>query len=294
MHRRNQFVQGSRILLITLAIVIANGVHAFAANDAMDKPRLEKMLTDGDAGMITQIFKRYPGQTLPFIDSYLEGGLAMIEKGEDSTGTGKALESFRTGIKFARLADEAFGGDTFSDYANSFSSWSPTEQKNFREGQRAYKAGMKEPDAKKALNHLRRSLMLAKPLGDTWGQAMAQQGIAEKALASSDFETARSAAMIAAELNSSVRLQSDAVESLRILAKTFGDDPHDLARHYLAQAWAIADEDPSIDPPLRETVLNEYLASLAKQDQTEMIEQLNRNEAARKAAQQSKEGSGPT
>src|ERR1044071_5763776 len=41
---------------------------ALAAGDAMDRARLEKMLADGDAGMIAQVFKRHPGQTLPFID----------------------------------------------------------------------------------------------------------------------------------------------------------------------------------------------------------------------------------
>ena len=73
----------SHFLLFTaFAIIIMNGTSAFAANDAMDKSRLEKMLADSDTGMIVQIFKRHPGHTLPFIDSYLEGGLAMIEKGE--------------------------------------------------------------------------------------------------------------------------------------------------------------------------------------------------------------------
>src|SRR5688572_1964677 len=100
----------SHFLLFTaFAIIIMNGTSAFAANDAMDKSRLETMLAGGDTGMIVQIFKRHPGHTLPFIDSYLEGGLAMIEKGEDATGTGKALESFRIAVKFAKLADEAFG-----------------------------------------------------------------------------------------------------------------------------------------------------------------------------------------
>ena len=145
---------------------------------------------------------------------------------------------------------------------------------------------MKESDPKQALNHLRRSLMLAKPLGDTWGQAMAQQGIAEKALASGDVETAQRAAMSAAELYSSVRLQSDAVESLRIVAKTFGDDPQDLAQHYLAQAWEIAEEDLSIDPKLRETVLKEYLGALERHKQTQIIESIKKSETARKEATQ--------
>jgi hypothetical protein len=263
--------------VIAVALLVIGVVRsAFAANDAVDKPRLEKMLADGDKGMIVQVFKRHPGRTLPFIDRYLEGGLAMIEKGEDAA---KALESFRMGIRFAELADKAFGGSTFADYANSFASWSPTEQKSFREGQAAFKTGMKEADAKKALKHLRRSLSLALQLGDAWGQAMAQQGIAEKALAAEDRSTASEAAVAAAELNQGLRLYSDTVESL-LLAVSASEDMHG---RYLAQAWTIAEQDNSIDPKLRKRVKDEYLAALEEAERTDLIEQIERSEAMREA-----------
>ena len=282
MRHQNSGRSCPRLHVIAVALLVIGVVRcAFAANDAVDKSRLEKMLADGDKGMIVQVFKRHPGRTLPFIDRYLEGGLAMIEKGEDAA---KALESFRMGIHFAELADEAFGGSTFADYANSFASWSPTEQKSFREGQAAFKAGMKEADAKKALAHLRRSLSLATQLGDAWGQAMAQQGIAEKALAGEDRSTASVAAVAAAELNQGLRLQSDAVESL-LLAVSASEDMHGTRGgiQYLAQAWTIAERDNSIDAKLRDRVKDEYLAALEEAERTDLIEQIERSEAMREA-----------
>ncbi len=268
------------LLVAFAALMMAQCVWAADVKDAVEKTRLEKMLADGDTGMIVQVFKRHPGRTLPFIDRYLESGLAMIEKGEEPA---KALASFRTGIRFAALADEAFGGTTFSDYANSFASWSPTEQKNFRAGQREFRAGTEEADAGEALKHFRRSLALAAPLGDTWGQAMAWQGIAEKLLELDHREDALKAAMTAAGLNMSVRLQSDAAESFRLAAKA--SDTLNAHRRdgisLLAQAWSIVEKDASIDAEQREQILKDYIAALKEAGATEQIERLEREELER-------------
>src|SRR5262249_48170577 len=147
-------------MLLTLFVCLCSAA-AVAADDTMDRERMEKMLADGDLGMIVQVFKRHPGRTLPFIDRYFEGGLAMIEKGQNPDD---AMQSFRRGIKFAELADQAFGGSAFSDYGNSFASFSPSEQGKFREGQKAFKEGMKETDVQKSRERLEHSLALAKSL----------------------------------------------------------------------------------------------------------------------------------
>src|SRR5687767_1634436 len=94
-------------LAVTLSLVPLFAAAPAADDDVMDKTRLQTMLVDGDTGMVAATFRRRPGHTLPFIDGYLEGGLKMIEKGGDSA-KGEALASYRTGIKFAKVADEAF------------------------------------------------------------------------------------------------------------------------------------------------------------------------------------------
>lgn len=268
------------ILAVFALLVVAQFASAADVRDAMDRARLEKMLADGDAGMVVQVFKRHPGRTLPFIDRYLESGLAMIEKGEDQS---KAVESFRTGIRFAALADQAFGGTTFSDYANSFASWSPTEQKNFRQGQREFKLGMEEADAAMSMKHLQRSLSLAKPLGDAWGTAMAQQGIAEKSLAAGDRESALSAALAAAKLNHDLRLQSDAAASFHLAAQAT-DELNSGSRGrvpYLRRAWEIANDDSTVDPELRAQVLKDYIAALKEAGDTLTPKMLERSEKIR-------------
>ena len=261
-------------IVLIAAATCGSASSSRAADDAVQRTRLMNMLDAGDTGMIVQVFRRHPGQTLPFIDSFLESGLAMIEQGKDPA---EALNSFRTGIRFAALADEAFGGTTFADYANSFASWSPTEQKSFREGQREYKAGVKAEDPKEALVHLRQSLALARPLGDAWGQAMAQQAMAEKLLALGDHEAAVAAASAAAELNSGLKLQSDAAESW-LLAASASREPgvQRGVMGRLRQAWDIVNHDPTIDPKLRARVLDAYVASLEAAGMKEQAEELRR------------------
>ena len=258
--------------VIVIATAISGGASALAADDAVERSRLEKMLADGDTGMIVQVFRRHPGRTLPFIDHYLQSGLAMIEQGKDSA---ESLASFRTGIRFAAMADEAFGGSTFSEYANSFASWSSTEQKSFREGQREYKAGMKESDPHKALEHLRRSLSLATPLGDDWGRAMAQQAIAEKLLALGKVPEATTAAASSAELHSELKLHADALSSYLLAARAWREAGQQRGEvSYLAQAWALAVQDHSIDAELRTKVLDAYVTALeaaGKKDQADQI-----------------------
>lgn len=256
--------------------------------DAMAKTRLQTMLLAGDEGMVVATFKRYPGQTLPFIDSYLEGGLAMIEKAEKAEkaeagkGSGDAhpdaQQSFRMGIRFAKLADTAFGGTDFSDYANAFASWSPSEQKSFREGQRLFKEGMKlaKDEPAKAIDTLERSLRLADSLNDTWGQIMAQGGLAELFLAAGGEEQAakaEQAARAAVTLSRKVRLDEDRVSALRVHAKAIGalGGKAEARATPLQEAWALLRRDASMSPELRAAVANDLIAA---------FEELKRPDAA--------------
>jgi hypothetical protein len=250
------------------------------ASDAVDKARLEKMLADGDDGMIVQVFKRHQAKTLPFIDRYLEGGLAMIEKGGDAAA---AQASFRTGIKFAKLADEAFRDNVLTEYANAFASWSPMEQKAFREGQKEFKLGMdaagaQTPDLIKALEHFKRSLALADSLGDTWGEAMAHSAIAETDLKLGRHEEGRVAAVAAIETNYKLRLQEDLIQSLltcsaihRAMGLPDGGVGH------VRQAWMYAEKEPSIDAAMRERVFKELTAALERTGKKDEADQLRKD-----------------
>ncbi|MFO0829369.1 MAG: hypothetical protein U0572_14625 [Phycisphaerales bacterium] len=240
----------------------AVGMVAAGADDAVERGRLEKMLAEGDNGMVVAVFRRYPGQTLPFIDRYFEGGLAMIEKGGDGAEA-ESIKSFRTGIRFATLADEAFPGAAFSKYANAFASWSPNEQKSFREGQRLFKAGMRAStsDVAEASRLLRESMSRAKELGDLWGEAMASGALAELALKgdSPDVFAARRYAERAVELNDGLQLREDLVQSLRVLARASarGESFTPLRR-----AWELVADDSSFDAATKRELLDEYATTL--------------------------------
>ncbi len=285
------------LVAVTLTASFASSSIASpaAAADAIDKLRLQTMLIEGDVGMIAAVFRRHPGQTLPFIDSYLEGGLAMIEKGGDSAPS-SALQSFRMGIKFAKIADDAFGGTTFSEYANAFASFSPSEQKSFREGQRLFRAGMKaaKDDPAAAIVSLKESLSLARSLGDLWGQAMAEQGIAEvgRTMGGEQLSMAYSASMSAAKLNQQLRLVDDWVESMRLKASIETARDQGLqAIGSLYQAWEQVSSRRDADPQLVQAVGTQLVAALDAAKQTEDAARL-RKEIAERSSEPAKSTSG--
>jgi hypothetical protein len=268
--RTNLVARCLALLLLTLAAGATPLRADDAPNDAVDRTRLQAMLAAGDNGMIVATFKRHPAETLPFIDNYLEGGLAMIEKKGDAAAS-DAMQSFRQGVRFAKLADEAFGGTTFSDYANAFASWSPSEQKSFREGQKLYREGAKllKDDAAKAVPALERSYELASSLRDTWGMAMAAAALADAHLKLGDehLQPAFSFAERAVRLYQSVQFEKELVGPLRASAAAragLSKNPADSdIADALRRAWSIV-RDSSSDTALRRAVAEEYCAALER------------------------------
>lgn len=248
--------------------------HATAspAQDAhpVERERLVKLLDASDSKEIVATFRAHPGATLPFIDSFLEGGLAMIEKQGDA-GREPAAKSFATGVRFATLADEAFPefpGAKFHAYANAFANWKPEEQKSFREGQKLYRAGMKgaKKDAAQALADLQSSLALATKLGDLWGMAMAHDGCARVAvLVGGDAQkSAREHARKAADLNRDVRLVDDWASSLQSLAailRAEKEKPADVLAT-LREAWSGPLALPEVDAGLGRAIGEELVKAL--------------------------------
>jgi hypothetical protein len=242
------------VVLAVLALAML-GADAAPVDDAMTRPRLEKMLADGDEAWVVQTFRRHPGQTLPFVDSYLEGGLAHIEKGGDLD---EAQAMFRTGVRFGELAAEAFGDRTLATYAASFASWSPQEQTHFRAGQAAYKAGRKATDPNEARDHYAESFRLARPLGDGWGMAMAAGGLARASKMLGDDETAIHYARVGARLYKRLRLVDSELDLLLLGAeveqRVAGADPTRLDRslNTMRAAWGIVrDRNPRCSSGMR-------------------------------------------
>lgn len=245
-------------------------------DEPMSHTRLERMLADGDTPWIGQVFRRHPDSVLSFIDHYLEGGLKIIEDGGDAD---RAAESFRTGLKFAKVADEALQEMIFSEYAAAFGSWSRAEQKRFREGQAAYHAGRKaSDDPAAALAHFQRSLALAEPLGDLWGTAMAYGGIARSRMALGEYEEAKTAAMKAAELNGRLRLRLAHIRARLVCGTAHAKLGKPAAgRGHLRIAWDQCRE--SDDKELRAKVLDGYCNALEAAGKGKLAAELRKAEA---------------
>lgn len=131
------------------------------------------------AGMVG-LWKRFPGQALYIIDSYLEKSLALWEKSE--TRDAKVIQELHErALRGARAADEALGTRIFVDYCHSFVGWDEAQKKSFRGGQKAYRearGALKAKDYAQALEKGRSCLNLAQPLGDWWGTAMGYSAMA--------------------------------------------------------------------------------------------------------------------
>jgi len=76
---------------LVLAALIALGFIDQQVTDVLTRERLEPMLAEESPRLIEATFARHPDAVLPFIDSYFEGGLAMIEEGNSLAGQREAL-----------------------------------------------------------------------------------------------------------------------------------------------------------------------------------------------------------
>ena len=144
-------------------------------------------LAEKNAGNeIVELWKKSPFETLPTIDSYLEGSLKLVESSE--TPDQKAIDGMHAkALAGARAADEAFGSVIFSEYASSFIGWNREQQKQFRLGQKAYgdaRTSLQSGSFDDALSAGKDCLAKAQPLGDWWGTAMGYSaiGAAQKGL----------------------------------------------------------------------------------------------------------------
>ncbi|HMN97177.1 MAG TPA: hypothetical protein PKC43_11870 [Phycisphaerales bacterium] len=255
------------------------GAAAVPADDTLSRARLERMLADGDTLWIVQVFRRRPGDVLPFVDHYLESGLESIEKGGDVDA---AREGYRTAVRFAELANQAFGEVIFTEYAASFASWGELEQQRFREGQRLYREARSKakssPEEAVALH--RRSLALAEPLGDAWGVAMNQLAIADLCLGLERFQEGHDAALKAMEVFGRIQLRPSYVRALTTCAKLrqalgFPDQGTGQLRMALTALPAGA------APETRQEIVDALLAALERVGRKDEADRIRESERPR-------------
>ncbi|MBC24004.1 MAG: hypothetical protein CMJ32_08835 [Phycisphaerae bacterium] len=246
------------------------------AEDSMNRDRLESLLAADDPineAIIIEIFRRNPDQVLMFIDSYLEGGLEIIET---NGSMDKAGASFRKGIQFANLADKAFRQNDLTRYAAGFASWSPTEQKRFRKGQALYRQGRtaeSEDKLEQAAELYERSLELADSLNDSWGMQMALSGLARVALEQARYKRAQELAIRAIDLSSRLHLRHAQIKSMMIAAKAREQlELPDRGVGHLRQAWKMLTPDDDID--FRQQVYETYLSAAIAADRDQEVMQL--------------------
>jgi len=186
-----------RHICLTLLLAVVFSATTSAQNV---KATFEQLATKQAGNEIVELWKKAPFETLPTIDSYLEGSLKITEASD--TPDQNAITSMHAkAMTGARAADKAFGSIIFSEYASSFTGWNREQQKQFRLGQQAYGnagAAIKAKRFDAALAAGQDCVAKAQPLGDWWGTAMgysaigaAQKGLGDSEQALTAFTTSR-------------------------------------------------------------------------------------------------------
>jgi tetratricopeptide (TPR) repeat protein len=208
------------MLRISLILASCLSLTTFAGAQQDLKKSFETLEAQGDRPALVAFWQKHPGRALGIIDSYLEGGLKILEG--EAPDKAKVQAMFARAVRGAASVDEAFGTSIFTDYATSFVGWTPAQQKRFRAGQKAfgaYRQAMRNADgAEKALGEASRCLDLARPLGDWWGMAMGHTGRGMALEKLGRYEEALAAQQEARQIYHSFRLSSE-LGNLRAMAR---------------------------------------------------------------------------
>lgn len=236
------------MLLLPLLLSVA---PAFAAPADMKEVRKQYVELAGkhDKDAVVALWKANPGIVLPVIDADLEGSLRDIEKGEAADSV-KVKEKRERALFGAECATIATGHPIFLDYASSFVGWNADQQRQFRDGQKVYRASseaLAKGDKSAALVKGRECVERASALGDWWGTAMGYDAVGRAAQALGGLDDALTALTQARLLNRDLGLADDeygelvtitdlciatqrwqralaSVKSAEALAKTLGDE----------------------------------------------------------------------
>jgi tetratricopeptide (TPR) repeat protein len=179
------YISTLRLLCASLAISLS--LIAYKVVPAQEtKLTFERLVKDQANAEIIKLWTEHPYDTLPTIDSYLEGSLKIIETTPQLDPVA-IRDMHANAMAGAQAADEAFGTIIFSEYASSFIGWNRNQQRQFRAGQKAHgdaKTAMQAKRFDAALTAAQECIDKAQPLGDWWGMAMGYSavGTAQNAL----------------------------------------------------------------------------------------------------------------
>ncbi|MBI3818970.1 MAG: hypothetical protein HY286_09800 [Planctomycetes bacterium] len=204
-------------MFLAAATAFGAGV-AFQGNEL--KSRFEELDGKGDKAGIVNLWKEHPHEALSVIDEYLEGALAKIEKG--AAPAEEIAKMHERAVRGALLIDEALGRPIFSDYASSYAGFTPEQQKQFRNGQKASGAArqaMKKKDYKTAKDESQKCIDFARPLGDWWGAASGYAGLADAQEALGEKDAALDSAQMARLLHNNLGFASNEYHDLGVMAR---------------------------------------------------------------------------
>jgi plasmid maintenance system antidote protein VapI len=155
--------------------------------EAPPGPMLYDALYDAELEVrLATVFRENAWSLLSYIDGYCEAWLAMVERGDLETESGRArVEEVKAkGRRLALMADTAIGTSRFGLYVETFYAWNDGQQQLLREGQALYRDAIQQmrsapsvQAAQTALTPLHQALSRARQISDTWGQAMALAAI---------------------------------------------------------------------------------------------------------------------
>ncbi len=201
-----------RITSFTLLLIVLGVPLARSGEEPEPKPLdllFEERVGEADWEGVRSLLRSRPYEVIYLVDGYLESWLKQMEapETERDPNAGQILER---ALLAARHADETFGGDAYSRYAKAWKGWSADERVRFRAGQAAFYRGR---DAQKAKQYddaraaYEESLSLAKPLGDLWGIAQAEQALGDLAVGDEKLEEALRRHEAARDVFASIRHQ---------------------------------------------------------------------------------------
>jgi hypothetical protein len=245
---------GRRAALGALALLCASALPTALASPAQNpvqqvRQRFEELDALGDAAALREHWRAHEGLVLYAIDSYLEGGLKLLERSGASEADEQVRASYERALRGARAADEALGRTIFSDYASAFTGWNAEQRASFRAGQRAFGEAnglSKQGKHAEARARAQECIDRARPLGDWWGTAMGLSGVGAASEALGEHEQALDAWQQARLINEALGLKGEGYEATRGSARALSAldrRPRALRAIELGLAQALAFED---------------------------------------------------
>ena len=211
-------------MLLPLCLVLASAAPAPAPLPLADAKEVRKQFVElagkKDKDALVALWKANPGLVLPTIDRDLEGSLAAMEKGEKPDAA-KVKEQQQRALFGAECAVLATGHPILLDYASSFVGWNEAQKRQFRDGQKVFKASMdalEKKDFAAAAAKGRECIERASALGDWWGTAMGYDALGRAQQAQGGLDDALTALSQARLINHDLGLLGDELEELALMA----------------------------------------------------------------------------